>query len=92
MGNWYSLGLACFAFGDFSHRIEVFVFHCISWSDTLRMIIQKHFREEINCILSAKMFVIWIYKLLPGFLRAPEQNVSSVSVSLQVSVSGFFNR
>ena len=62
------------------HRLEIRVLHGITGSDSLGMIIPKHFAEHVQGFLTHEVLVLAVDKLVPRFLGVLPEDVIVVGI------------
>lgn len=62
------------------HWFEIRVIHCISWRDSLSMVISKHFAQKVEGFFSNKLVVLRVNEFLPWFARLLSNNVIIMTV------------
>ena len=59
---------------------EIWMLHCVFWSDSFGVIVSKHAVQQVQCLLRDKALVHMIYELVPWLLLVNSEYVVVVAV------------
>lgn len=64
--------------------LEVWVIHCIAWSDSLSMVVPQHLVKQVKCLISNELLVLRSEELAPWLAWMLTQNIVVMGVQLEL--------
>lgn len=65
-------------------RLEIWVFHSITWCDSFSVVISQHLTKQIKRLLSYQLIVLRVDELLPWLSRLLSNNVVVMAVQCNI--------